>query len=399
MTRVISSIAPRTARAWTMGVLAVISLGMGTGCSGKPEADETAEHEEARAPGDTGEGVLHLDSVALATTSIKVARVDTVSSTSLGVTGTITYDPNRVSHIGSRTEGRILTLRADIGQRVVAGQPLAMLESPEVGQVRSEEKQAETLLQIAEENFAREQRLEQQGITSRKELLDARADLTRAQSALQSAQERLRVLGAGHGEGGQFAVTAPFAGAVVQRDANRGEMASPSDQLFTVADLSRVWVELNIFERDLSRVVVGQPVSVAVSAYSGQRFPGRIVYVGAILDTATRTVRARVEVPNRDGRLRPGMFATAAIQVSGSGRSQVVVPREAVQEVEGKQVVFVPGAERGEFRSQAVELGEVVDGNRIIVLSGLKSADSVVVSGAFLLKSELAKSEIGEHGH
>jgi cobalt-zinc-cadmium efflux system membrane fusion protein len=384
---------------WAARGLFPLALLVLTGCGDSKKSEKHVEATAAPEQGDTTEGVVHLDSVALASSSIRVGRAESINSTGLAVTGSINYDPNLVSHIGSRTEGRILELRADIGQRVSAGQPLALLESPEVGQVRSEERQAETLLKIAQENYGREQRLEEQGIASRKELLDSRADLTRAESALQSAQERLRVLGAGHGEGGQFAITAPFAGAVVQRDANRGEMASPSDQLFTVADLSRVWVELNIFERDLARVVVGQSVAVGVSAYSGERFPGRIVYVGAILDTATRTVRARVEVPNRDGRLRPGMFATAAIQIAGKGLSQVAVIRDALQEVEGKQVVFVPGTKPGEFRSQAVEPGDMVDGNRVIILAGLKSGDSVVVSGAFLLRSELAKSEIGEHGH
>ena len=371
----------------------------GIACGGTDSPPDEEEASEGESHAESEGDVVVLDTAAITAAAIRLSAVDTVSSTGLPVTGTITYDANRVSHIGSRTEGRIVMLRADIGERVRSGQPLAVLESPAVGQLRSEEHEAEALLQIAEENFAREQRLEQQGISSRKELLDAKADLRRAEAALRSARERLRVLGAGHGDGGQFAITAPFAGVVVQRDASRGEMASPADQLFTVADLSRVWIELDIFERDLPRVAVGQPVSVTTTAYPGREFPGRIVYVGAVVDTTTRTVPARVEVPNSDGMLRPGMFATATIRVGGGGGPRPVVPRDAVQELEGRQVVFVRGDRPGEFRPQPVELGETVDSARVGIREGLSPGDSVVVSGAFMLRSELAKGEIGEHGH
>ena len=381
----------------------VLLIALLAGC-----ADSAPEEEAEAVSGETGAAgeehaekgdVVTLDTAAVAVAGIRVQPVDTVSTTGLAVTGAITYDANRVSHIGSRTDGRIIALRADIGERVRVGQALAVLESPEVGQTRAEEHEAEALLAIAQENYAREQRLEQQGISSRKELLGARADLRRAEAAHRSARERLRVLGAGNGSGSQFAVTAPFGGVVVQRDASRGEMATPSDQLFTVADLSRVWIELNIFERDLSRVSRGQSASVSTAAYPGRSFPGRIVYVGQVVDTVTRTVGARVEVPNADGMLKPGMFATARIEVDGGGGPVAVVPQEAVQELEGRQVVFVPGDRPGEFRARPVEIGEQADSGRVIVRSGLTAGDRVVVSGAFTLRSELAKGEIGEHGH
>ncbi|ODT04484.1 MAG: hypothetical protein ABS52_04295 [Gemmatimonadetes bacterium SCN 70-22] len=315
------------------------------------------------------------------------------------MTGTITYDANRVSHVGSRTEGRITGLRAELGARVRRGQLLALLESPDVGQIRADEREAEELVKIAEENFAREQRLAIQGISSRKELLDAEAELRRMQASLRSARTRLQVLGAGHGTGGQFGISAPFAGVIVARDASVGEMASPADTLFTVADLSRVWIELDIFERDLTRIREGQSVAVRTAAYPDRTFEGRIVYVGSVLDATRRTVRARVEIPNTDGALKPGMFANASIQVGAGGPIVVVVPREAVQEVEGRQVVFVPGTNAGEFRTQDVEVGESIDGGRVTIRSGLRLGSRIVTRGAFALRSELAKSDIGESGH
>lgn len=352
--------------------------------------------EEVHGAGETD--VVVLDSASVTIAGIQTDIVQTVETTGLLVTGTIIYDANRVSQIGPRTEGRIVTLQGDLGERVRTGQTLAILESVEVGRTRAEEHEAEALRRIARENYERERELEAQGISSRKELLQAEAELRRAEAALQSAQERLRVLGAGHGTGGQFAVTAPFAGVIVAREASRGEITSPADRLFTVADLSRVWIELNIFERDLARVAVNQSVEVVTAAYPGRTFPGRIVYLGDILDPQSRTVRARVEIPNADGVLKPGMFATATIQVGGGSR-QMVVPQGAVQEVNGRKVVFVPGDEPGEFRAQPVEIGEIADNGRVIVRSGLDAGDRIVVAGAFALRSELAKGEIREHGH
>jgi cobalt-zinc-cadmium efflux system membrane fusion protein len=343
--------------------------------------------------------VVVLDTAGVRLAGIRLDTASTITTSGLAVTGTITYDANRVSHIGARTEGRVVALRVPLGARVSAGQTLALLESPAVGQIRAQEREAEELRGIARENFAREQRLAAQGISSRKELLDAEAELRRTEAALRSAEAQLAALGAGHGSGGQFGLTAPFAGIVVARDASIGEMASPTDTLFTVADLSRVWIELNVFERDLGRVRVGQSVEVTVTAYLGRTFPGRIVYIGAVLDPEQRTVPARVQLLNADGALKPGMFATASIQVGAGGPVVVVVPSDAVQEVDGKTVVFVPGNKPGAFRTVQVEVGEQVSDQRVTIKSGLAAGARIVVAGGFALRSELAKSEIGEGGH
>ena len=163
---------------------------------GGDDADANLEAPVAGAEQhDESEGeVVVLDSAALANGKIVVEPVRTVRAAELPVTGTITYDANLVSHVGPRIEGRIIRLTADIGARVRAGQPLVLMESPQVGQVRAQEHEAEALLGIARENYERERRLEEQGISSRKELLDAQAELRRAEAALISARESLRVL-------------------------------------------------------------------------------------------------------------------------------------------------------------------------------------------------------------
>lgn len=376
-----------------LAVGAITLSACGGGDAAPPEAAAVDEH--------AGEEVVVLDTAAIRLGGIEVSLVDSITASALAVTGSITFDAGRVSHVGSRSDGRIVAVRTDLGARVARGQALATLESVEVGQIRAEEREAEALLTIAQENYAREQRLAEQGISSRKELLEAEAQLRRAEAALHSAEDRLQVLGASHdhGAGGEFTLVAPFAGVVVARNASLGEMATPADTLFTVADLSEVWIELDIFERDLARVRRGQPVAVLVTAYAERSFPGRIVYVGDILDPIKRTVRARVEIPNRDGALKPGMFATASIQVGGGGPPLAVVPQDAVQTIEGQRVVFVPGDAPGEFRVVHVEVGPSADGNRIVILSGLSVGSRVVTAGAFALRSELGKGEIGEDGH
>jgi membrane fusion protein, heavy metal efflux system len=388
-----------------LGLLATGLMVPGCGSSDPDAAvagrDEHAGEAVAEGAEHSGEAshVVALDSSGIAAAGIRTGIVQTISTSGLMVTGAITYDANRVSHIGPRTEGRIIRMEADIGQQVRGGQVMAILESPAVGQVRAEQGEARALLAIAEENYDRERRLEAQGISSRKELLDAQADLRRAEAALTSATERLRTLGGGEGEGGEFAIASPFAGVVVEREASLGEIASPADQLFTVANLDRLWIELDVYERDLARVGIGQDVDVTVAAYPGRVFAGKIVYLGDVLDPERRTVRARVEVQNPDRALRPGMFANATIRVGGGGSPRPVVPRDAIQEVEGQPSVFVRGDHPGEFRAVPVEVGEAVGDGQVVILSGVEPGEEIVVAGAFMLRSELASGAIGEAGH
>ena len=375
----------------TRAFASAIALLVG-GCGG--DAAPIQDEEPA------GEAVVevHLDADALALSDVRLGQAGMVPHTLLSVTGTITYDQNRLSQIAPKTQGRIVEVLTEVGARVRAGEVLVHLESPEVGMIRADLAEAEALVEIARENFDREVRLEAQGISSRRELLDAEATLRRVEASRRSAEERLRVLDAGlHGEGGHFDITSPFDGIVVERDAGVGEVVGPSDPLATVADLGQLWIELDIYERDLAQVREGLPVTVSTAAWPGRTFPASVGYVADILDTERRTVRARVVLDNRDGALKPGMFATASIQV-GEGRL-VAVPRDAVQDVEGQLVVWVPGDEEGSFVVRPVVLGAELPGDYVEVVSGISEGETLVVTGAFTLKAELAKGEFGGHGH
>jgi cobalt-zinc-cadmium efflux system membrane fusion protein len=379
------------ARSYCGIVLLLLGAASALACGRPPE--EAEDHDE-----ETGTPTVHLDSLGVEMAGIQLGVAEAIESMTLPVTGTITYDESRVSHVGPRTEGRIADIRAELGSRVRRGQTLAILESATVGRTQADLQEAQALLEIARENYEREKRLEEQGISSRKELLDAQATLRSAEAAAQGSRSELIALGGSGGSGGRFSVTAPFDGIVVEKHATLGEVAGPADQLFTVADISRLWIELAVFERDLPRVRTGQEVSVTTSAYPDRVFRGSIVYVGDILDPETRAVHARIEIANADRELKPGMFAGASIETGERGEPLVVVPRDAVQTVEGAPSIWIPGGSR-EFRAQPVTPGETLEDGRVRILSGLAPGDSLVVAGAFALKAELSKEEFGGHGH
>jgi cobalt-zinc-cadmium efflux system membrane fusion protein len=189
-----------------------------------------------------------------------------------------------------------------------------------------------------------------------------------------------------------FPVNAPFAGTVIEKQAVMGELAQPDKPLFTVADLSVVWIEASLFEKDLGKVKTGASVSVTVAAYPDEVFKGRLTYISSVMDKESRTIKARVEVPN-DGRLKPDMFATAAIDTVSAGKA-LTVPAGAVLLMEGKKTVFV--REKKGFERRVVELGDNL-GGRFVVKQGIDEGDAVVVDGAYALKAWRLKSKIGDH--
>lgn len=380
----------------TLRRAAVASLALAVACGGSPEESsldggpEAVQEEHALA--------VDLDSAAMEIAGVEVGVAEQVVASEFSVTGRVSFNEDRVSHLGPRTEGYVEQIQGELGAEVVPGELLAVLESPEVGARRADLSESRMIQDIAEENFERQQRLEAQGISSRRELLDAEAELRRAQASVQRASERLAALGASEGEGAEFTIRAPYAGVIVEKHATRGEVMEPTDRLFTVADLSNLWIELDIYERDLPKVREGQSVTVTTSAYPEHLFEGVIVYLADIVDAERRTVHARVEVENRERLLRPGMFATAGISVP-EGTPVVAVPRDAVQSVEGSDVVWVPGDEAGEFVGRPVLTGQELVGDRVEILAGLAAGEPVVVKGAFTLKSEHEEGEFGGHSH
>jgi cobalt-zinc-cadmium efflux system membrane fusion protein len=330
-------------------------------------------------------------------------KVETVKAQAMGetvvVTATIYPDQDRLVRVSPRIEGRILSAPAKLGDKVRAGQILATLDSVEVGETHAAWTQAQAELRIAEADFKRAESLNAEEIIPRKDFLRAQADRDKAAAGLRAAADRLRLLGGTPGATGNsvsgFAVTAPFAGTVIEKKVTLGEQATPSEPMFTVADLSRVWIQAALPEAALAKVRVGANAKVTVPAYPGETFTGKVGHIGAMLDKETRTVAARIEVPNADGRLKPEMFATATIEAVGEKREAISLPDAAIVLLDGKPSIFV--FEQGAYEAREVEPGERI-GGRTVLKSGVKAGDEVVTAGAYALKARKLKSQLG-HGH
>lgn len=314
----------------------------------------------------------------------------------VSVTATIRPNQDRLAKVAPRVEGRIVRVMASLGDAVRAGQALAVMDSIAIGEAQSALLQAEASQRVAQADFRRAESLSAEEIIPRRDLLKARGEFEKTSAELRAAQDKLRLLGGAASTGGRaestFSLNAPFAGTVIQKKATVGELGTPSDALFTVADLSTVWIEANLTEDVLAKVRVGAAAAVTVGAYPGERFGGRVAYVASMQDKDSRTVAARIEVANKDGRLKPEMFANATIAVGGQ-KEAISVPDEAILLLQGQPTIFV--AENGSFESRAVETGEKL-GGRTTVKSGLKAGEQVVAAGAYALKARLLKSQIGD---
>jgi cobalt-zinc-cadmium efflux system membrane fusion protein len=193
-------------------------------------------------------------------------------------------------------------------------------------------------------------------------------------------------------------VRSPISGIITEKHAIVGELSDPSKSLFTVADLSSVWVMMDINEKDLAKVHKGQDATVTVGAFPDSKLKGRITYIADLVDESTRTVKARIEVANPGRRLKPDMFATVELALAADAPPVLAVPEDALQDLDGKKVVFVAENE-AEFVARQVQTGRATDGMMEIV-SGLKEGERYAVKGAFILKSEIKKGEMtDEHGH
>lgn len=379
----------------------VLMVALASGCTGGDDG------EAAEAPAEASDSVLTLTLEQVASAGIAWGRVEPqASGGGIEATAEIVAAPDRVARVGTRVSGRLTELRAGVGDRVRRGQVLGVVDSPELGRAKADYLSALASARVAAETAERERGLFERQISSEREWRQAEAEAIRARAERDAAENRLHALGLEDAElealqteahySSTVALTAPLSGEVVGRDASLGQNIDPIDVVFTVMDLREVWLLVDVYEKDLREVAVGQGAEVAVAAYPGARFRGKVANVGAILEAQSRAVKVRVVLPNADGRLKPGMFATVRLTGARGGESAtgLYVPEGAVQRDGGVPIVFLP-AGPGRFRHVQVRTGRERPG-WVEVVSGVAAGDSVVTAGAFLLKSELRKSELGE---
>jgi cobalt-zinc-cadmium efflux system membrane fusion protein len=367
-----------------------------------PKAGARGEGEHAAAPG--GRETL----VRIAPETLRDLKLTTAPAAArpagqrVSVLGEVRIDEGSYAAVSAPIPARVMALRAEPGQRVGAGQTLAELQSAELGRTRAAQESAAARAELAERTLERKRGLAAERIVSQGELQQAEAAAAEARAELRAARAALAALGVPPGpEGGEpsrFALRSPLAGTVLERRALRGETADPSQPLFRIADLSRLWVVAQAFERDAVRVREGAPVGIELAALPGRIFQGTVARVGREVSSESRTVPVRIDLPNPEEILRPGMSATVRLPLVDADGTVVAVPTAALQRLEEGWSVFIPRGP-GSFEVRPVGRGRDLGGETEI-LSGLQAGTTVVVDGAFLLKAEADKAHGGgEHDH
>ena len=328
-------------------------------------------------------------------------------------TGKILVPEDRMANIGPVHEGRLVRLYAGQGSNVKKGQKLADLESADIDQAEADylkaladyenaRRTSAAEVKFAQANYDRIKMLFEKTITAGKNLQQAEHDVEVAKAsaassvagtraALTSTRRHLLILGLKESEidalvskpglAAVFSLTAPIAGIVVERNATIGATVGSDANLFKIIDLSRVWIDANVFEKDLERVKRGQEVKVAVTAFPGSTFSGKVILISSVVDPETRSVKVRTEVPNADGRLKPDMFANVEI-ITDLHRTSISIPQSAVLKDGEKTVVFV--MDGSGYQKRQVTTGIQGD-DRVEVIDGLAAGDKVVVKGNYLL--------------
>ncbi|MHB8797798.1 MAG: efflux RND transporter periplasmic adaptor subunit [Thermoanaerobaculia bacterium] len=324
---------------------------------------------------------------------IEVARVaERPSRSQIVVTARIVYDAAKVAEVNARSAGVVRGILADVGTKVRAGSPLAIIESAEVGEGQSRLQASRSRAQVAEASYARLKELLEDGIAAEKDALAARQEMDAARAELSAARSALGVVGTVEVGTARYTMTAPIAGVVTRRDATIGRLVDTEKVLFEIVDTSSMWAEIDIPESEAFRVAVGQTVSVTVEGLGEKEFSGVLSYVSPQIDVHTRTAKGRVALENPDRLLRGNMFARARVSLAGGG-TLVVVPRSAVQRAKSAQLVFVRTAEDA-FEARRVRLGPG-DSTFIEVSGRIAPGDEVATVGSFLLKTETLKESIG----
>ncbi|MBP2682762.1 MAG: family efflux pump rane fusion protein [Deltaproteobacteria bacterium] len=320
--------------------------------------------------------------------------------------GEIVPNADRVAHVVPRVPGVVREVRKVLGDHVRRGEILMILDSKELADNKAAFLSAREKLDLAQSNYDREEDLWKKKISPTQDYLQAKQALSEARIELRSAEQKLHALGYSDDYLAQlpsqpdisyirYEVIAPFDGVIIEKHAALGEVQKEDAESFRIADLSSVWVNLGVYQKDIPSVRVGQPVVIS----AGHGIPdmtGEISYIGPLVGEQTRTATARVVLPNRGGQLRPGLFVTGRVTLS-TVPVPILVSMTALQTIDEKTVVFVEDEDG--FEPRAVTIGRS-NGTHVEITSGLTSGQKYVSAGAFTLKAQLAKGSFGDgHGH
>lgn len=349
--------------------------------SGCEKRTKTEEVEEKSAEADS---VIHIPASALSGSALRVESVveRTISDT-LSLNGQVEADPLRVAHLAPRVSGTIRQVNVVIGNRVGAGQSVAELYSPEFAAATGDYLLAHRRLEKAREARA--------------------ADISSLEGITQSARLRLETLGAANSDIARIEerheplqnlpLRSPISGVVTEVETGVGKQVQAGADILGVADLREVWGVVDVYERDFGALRVGQTAAVSATAYPSRMFPGRVVSLEGTVKPETRTISVRIRVLNRDLALKPGMFITARVPARESLRG-LAISEGAIQDFGGRKVLFVALTD-STFVPRAV-VTKPLGGGLVQILSGIQPGERVASQGAFLVRSQASRSELGE---
>lgn len=383
---------------WTIVIAMAAAVGCGT--SSSDDGAEEAGHGEEGEHGEEGHAEeVTLTEEAMVRSGIETARIERrVVFGGAWIPAEIQLDPSRTARVAPLVPGRVVSVAVSVGDRVTAGQQLAVIASAEAGQARASQAQAAARVEAARLARDRAAQLFREGIGAERTLIEAESALRQAQAEATGFGGAVRVYGGARARGSEVVLSTPIEGVVVEQRAAVGETTDPDRPTFVISDPSRVWVVGNVPELDVDRVHVGSPATLRLGSYPDASWPVVIEFVAPALDEQSRTLPVRATLDNADGRLRAGMFGRLEV-AGGDSQGVLAVPVGALARVGGEDVVFVPADEPRTFRPVPVRLGQR-DAAFIEIAEGLEEGAEVVVNGAFTLRSELQRGELSEgHAH
>ncbi len=370
----------------------------------------TTPREKAPETKPAAEGVVVLGDQAARDAGVETGEVRRLTRTEkLEAPGVIALDEAKTARIGCSVEGRVLRVLSEVGDRVHSGKRLAELNSRVIHDVWADYRKAvaerrrrETEAAFAKQGAERATRLyEAKAISLQEkrradvEQVAAIEELDLANTEVRRAEEALEHLGITNKEdpagesGEEIPVTSPIEGVVLEKNVTTGTAVTAGMPLFVVSDLSSLWAIAEVDETRAPLIKEGLPVAIRVSGYPDRSFPGTITFVGDVINPKTRRVAVRCRVANKDGLLKPEMYASISLS-EGAPHPILAVPASAIQDVDGKNAVFVVSTP-GTFVKREVSPGTEAEG-WTEVLSGVKEGEKIATKGTFLLKSELLKA-------
>ncbi len=369
-------------------VIAVFIVGIVLQAATDGNEQASAAHADNDAPVLDGDNIRFSDAFAkragITEEEVKVELVSPVVT----VNGTMTFDPRRYVMIGARISGRVRKLFHVQGDEIKENAVLAELESAEMGRAEASVHAARAKEKVAEADMKRERHLADAHISPERDAEVAQANFEAARAERIAAEQALTALGGSTtGSIGVLSLRSPIGGRVVSAKASRGQVVEPSVTMFEVADLASLWLELHIYERDISKIRVGDEVSISPMNDDHRVIAGKVDHVGDVVDSESRTTEVRVIVDNQEAQLRPGQSVVARIATTSPATNSLSVSKRAVTRVDGQPTVFVL-LDKNTVEPRTITLG-ASDPERVAVINGLKEGERVVLGGMFALKSEI----------